>query len=295
MQRLLATTALALTLTAMPAFAEQHTNMEQAGNDLENAAENTAEATENAAEDAAQATENAAEETGEAVENAAEETENAAENAAEATENAAEDAAEATENAANEVEAEAKEATEEAMAADQADAKLIRTRDIVGGVVYSIVSDDAAEAQEEQAEEAGEAAEEQAEETAEAQDASMAEEEQMEDKAEAEAEAAASGNGNGQDMAASGQVTLSAEGYDSINPEWENIGNIEDVVLSQDGQLQGVVAEIGGFLGIGDKKVFVKVDEMKLAPTDNNTYALVVPFSKEQLESMNSVDEGFWE
>ena len=84
----------------MPAFAEQHTNMEQAGNDLENAAENTAEATENAAEDAAQATENAAEEAGQELAEAGQATENALENAAAETEQMAENAAQATSAAA---------------------------------------------------------------------------------------------------------------------------------------------------------------------------------------------------
>ncbi|MGY9047024.1 MAG: PRC-barrel domain-containing protein [Rhodobacterales bacterium] len=83
--------------------------------------------------------------------------------------------------------------------------------------------------------------------------------------------------------------------YDSVGEDWENIGEIEDIVLSSDGQLQGVVAEIGGFLGMGDKHVFVPMDSVKLIPVEDADMALVVGYSEEQLVNMKNVDEAFWE
>jgi hypothetical protein len=82
--------------------------------------------------------------------------------------------------------------------------------------------------------------------------------------------------------------------YDAVATGWDQIGEIEDLVLTRGGELAGVVAEVGGFIDIGDTHVFLRVDDMKLVPVDDVNYALVVRQSEEELEAMNSVDEGFW-
>lgn len=76
--------------------------------------------------------------------------------------------------------------------------------------------------------------------------------------------------------------------YDAVSDEWERIGSIQDVILSGDGTLEGVVAEVGGFLGIGDKFVLLPMDEMKLVPLDESSYAVVTPFTADQLTEMES-------
>ncbi len=83
--------------------------------------------------------------------------------------------------------------------------------------------------------------------------------------------------------------------YDSVGPDWNAIGEIEDLVLSRDGQLIGIVAEVGGFLDIADKHVMIAVDDVSLVAVDNQDYAFVTRFNEEDLESMEGVDEGFWE
>ncbi|MEQ8897416.1 MAG: PRC-barrel domain-containing protein [Roseovarius sp.] len=90
------------------------------------------------------------------------------------------------------------------------------------------------------------------------------------------------------------------EGWDSTNvhnevgADWNTIGEIEDVVLSQDGQVTGIVAEIGGFLDIADKHVLISVDDLNLVAVDDATYGYVTRQNEEDLEAMESVDEGFW-
>ncbi|MBD3626375.1 MAG: PRC-barrel domain-containing protein, partial [Rhodobacteraceae bacterium] len=74
-----------------------------------------------------------------------------------------------------------------------------------------------------------------------------------------------------------------------------DIGEIEDVVLSHDGQLKGIVAEVGGFLDIADKHVMLEVKDMKLVPVDDVEYAIVTRMTEEELEQLPEVDEGFWE
>lgn len=83
--------------------------------------------------------------------------------------------------------------------------------------------------------------------------------------------------------------------YSEVDAEWDNIGEIEDIVLSKDGQMIGVIAEIGGFLDIGDKHVMIPLDSVRLAAVDDETYAYVTNKSEAELESMEEVDEGFWD
>lgn len=83
--------------------------------------------------------------------------------------------------------------------------------------------------------------------------------------------------------------------YDGVGADWNDIGEIEDLILSRDGKLIGIVAEVGGFLDIADKHVAIAVQDVSLVAVDDQTYAYVTRFSEEELESMESVDEGFWD
>lgn len=86
-----------------------------------------------------------------------------------------------------------------------------------------------------------------------------------------------------------------AAGYhDGVDTDWNEIGEIEDLVLSRDGQLIGIVAEVGGFLDIADKHVMLEVQDVNLVAVGDETYAYVTRFSEEELEAMQGVDEGFW-
>ncbi len=84
-------------------------------------------------------------------------------------------------------------------------------------------------------------------------------------------------------------------GYDAVDPNWNQIGEIEDVVLNSSGELAGVVAEVGGFLDIGDKHVFLRVQDVDLVPNADDTYALITRYNEEELEAMEGVDEGWWQ
>jgi hypothetical protein len=54
------------------------------------------------------------------------------------------------------------------------------------------------------------------------------------------------------------------------------------------------VIEVGGFLDLGDKHIFMEIDDVQLVPVDDRSYALAIGQSEEQLEEMEGVDEGFW-
>ncbi|MFD0858961.1 PRC-barrel domain-containing protein [Roseovarius aquimarinus] len=82
--------------------------------------------------------------------------------------------------------------------------------------------------------------------------------------------------------------------YADIGADWNEIGEIEDVVLDQGGQMQGVVAEVGGFLGVADKHVMIAVDDIRLVPVDDTEIVLLTRMNEEEMEELPSVDEGFW-
>ncbi|SNY92293.1 PRC-barrel domain-containing protein [Cohaesibacter sp. ES.047] len=83
--------------------------------------------------------------------------------------------------------------------------------------------------------------------------------------------------------------------YTSTAEGWNDIGEIEDVILNREGKMIGIVAEVGGFLDIGDKHVMLPVEDVKLVAVDDESYSYVTRLSEEQLEERESVDEGWWD
>jgi len=67
--------------------------------------------------------------------------------------------------------------------------------------------------------------------------------------------------------------------------EWDDIGEVDDVVLSFDGNVRGVVLGVGGFLGIGEKDVAIPMDQLKVVREEENPndYFLVVNANKQTL------------
>ncbi|WP_026792879.1 PRC-barrel domain-containing protein [Pleomorphomonas oryzae] len=52
-----------------------------------------------------------------------------------------------------------------------------------------------------------------------------------------------------------------------------NIGEINDVLVSQDGSINAVIIGVGGFLGIGEKDVAVNMSALELGPGDTQAQA----------------------
>ncbi|WP_375262591.1 PRC-barrel domain-containing protein [Palleronia sp.] len=86
--------------------------------------------------------------------------------------------------------------------------------------------------------------------------------------------------------------------YEEIDTDWEEIGEVSDIVISRDGTIVGVIAEIGGWLDIGDSDVVIDIADLKtVGGTAGDNYgdlSLVTPLSQEQLESRQEVDSGWW-
>jgi hypothetical protein len=78
--------------------------------------------------------------------------------------------------------------------------------------------------------------------------------------------------------------TQSLVGTDVTNGQ-DTIGKVSDLVVTEDGKVDAIVVGIGGFLGIGQKKVALDWDSVKLTQQDDD-WVFVVQATREQLEAM---------
>lgn len=72
----------------------------------------------------------------------------------------------------------------------------------------------------------------------------------------------------------------------------ENIGEIGDVILTDDGSVDAVIIDVGGFLGVGEKEVAVGMDNLAFLADADGEYYLYTAFTQEQLEAQAAYDEG---
>jgi hypothetical protein len=74
--------------------------------------------------------------------------------------------------------------------------------------------------------------------------------------------------------------------------EWDDVGEINDILISQDGEVKAVLLDIGGFLGIGEKRVAVNMDELKFVREgeDADDYFIVVQGSAAMLDEAPAFD-----
>lgn len=67
-------------------------------------------------------------------------------------------------------------------------------------------------------------------------------------------------------IAATGDWSVSKmSGVNIYNEANEKVGEISDVIINAQGQVKGVVIEVGGFLGMGTHYVLVAMDSLKFA------------------------------
>src|SRR5215216_3144587 len=66
----------------------------------------------------------------------------------------------------------------------------------------------------------------------------------------------------------------------------QSIGDINDIILSPEGQPSQVIVGVGGFLGMGEKDVVLDMSKLKIAATDNGSLKIVVQTTPEELKNM---------
>lgn len=75
---------------------------------------------------------------------------------------------------------------------------------------------------------------------------------------------------------------------EGADQDWEDIGEINDVLMGRDGQVTAVLVDIGGFLGIGERQIAVNLSDVKFvsdSSTDNaDDFFLVLNYDPETLD-----------
>jgi sporulation protein YlmC with PRC-barrel domain len=69
----------------------------------------------------------------------------------------------------------------------------------------------------------------------------------------------------------------------------DDIGEVTDLIVTDNGAVQAVILGVGGFLGIGEKDVAVTMQSIRMQPEGEST-RLVVDASKEQLTNAPDYD-----
>jgi PRC-barrel domain len=74
-------------------------------------------------------------------------------------------------------------------------------------------------------------------------------------------------------------------GQTVLAPDNAKIGSISDLLLTKDGKtVEGFVVGVGGFLGIGERNIALKMDQLKIMPgSEEGTVKLVVDLKRDDL------------
>lgn len=80
--------------------------------------------------------------------------------------------------------------------------------------------------------------------------------------------------------------TMPVEALASADAEWDDAGEISDLIISLNGDAEAVLVDFGGFLGIGEKTVALSISELVMVPDSNSPddYFIVFHGTKEALE-----------
>lgn len=80
-------------------------------------------------------------------------------------------------------------------------------------------------------------------------------------------------------------------GQNVVDKNGAKIGDIEDIVLgTKDNQIDGVIMGVGGFLGVGEKKIGVRIGALKFDTKDGKTVVSMPSATKELLAAVQAYD-----
>ncbi|WP_170317797.1 PRC-barrel domain-containing protein [Paroceanicella profunda] len=76
--------------------------------------------------------------------------------------------------------------------------------------------------------------------------------------------------------------------------EWDDLGEVSDVVMDQNGDIRAVLVDVGGFLGIGEKTVAVEMSDLSFLHEsgDADDTFIAINTSREALENAPAFDRG---
>ncbi|WP_422370886.1 PRC-barrel domain-containing protein [Hoeflea sp.] len=91
---------------------------------------------------------------------------------------------------------------------------------------------------------------------------------------------------------------LSAEnlmGQPVYSAENENIGEISDVLLTSDNQVEAFIIDVGGFLGMGEKPVAISPENLDIRSDNDGELVVFTPLTETEFESHQEYSEEEYE
>ncbi|MFQ6550274.1 PRC-barrel domain-containing protein [Aestuariibius sp. 2305UL40-4] len=78
------------------------------------------------------------------------------------------------------------------------------------------------------------------------------------------------------------ETTIAADG----ETEWDDIGEINEIILTRDGTVQSVIVGVGGFIGVGERDVAVDMSQIRFVSEegDSDDFFLVINASAAGVE-----------
>lgn len=85
------------------------------------------------------------------------------------------------------------------------------------------------------------------------------------------------------------EAKVDAEEIEGVQQDWNDIGEINDVILTRDGRVDSVLVDIGGFLGMGERQVALSMESIRFVsdsatPDDMSDFFLVINADRTVLE-----------
>lgn len=97
------------------------------------------------------------------------------------------------------------------------------------------------------------------------------------------------------DVAEGDTVWSGGTAYQAVDTSWTKVGEIDDILLDREGKMVALLAEVGGFLGIGERDVIIPLDSVRFAIDDAKSYAYVTNLTEEQLKALPEIDDDIWD
>lgn len=84
------------------------------------------------------------------------------------------------------------------------------------------------------------------------------------------------------------EAEIDADAYNGVQQGWNDVGEVNDIILGRDGTVDAVLVDIGGFLGIGERQVAVDMSALKIVQddaTDADDWFLVLRTDRAALDA----------
>ena len=81
---------------------------------------------------------------------------------------------------------------------------------------------------------------------------------------------------------------------DQMSTDWNDVGEVSDLLVSQEGQIKAVVVDIGGFLGLGEHSVAADMTQLHFLHEQDNPSDIFIAMkgTKDTLEAAPEFDRG---